>query len=154
MAIFSAPFIHRSWRTPELSLLSFPGPWLSLDTPNAVHTALQVVHCSPSTDTGCSLNCHSLGITKRPTWCSCQPQEVLQQPATLQTRTPLLPLPCTPPAPAPGPLNSFKQPGMDLWDWQERSPEQGKPCLAVIKLCHRAGCRQKGTHNGIRIVIN
>lgn len=38
--------------------------------------------------------------------------------------------------------------------WQARSPVWGNSRLAIIKLRSCAGYRQKGTRNGIRIVIN
>ena len=119
-------------------------------------------HPLPRAATCCSPNCHSLGITARPSspaLCSCQlervpPWSVTPADGGGARYGGLSPPPLSTPTTITRPLNALKQLGVDLRDWEKRSPQLGKSHLAVIKLCHHAGGRQKGTHNGIRIVIN
>lgn len=137
--------IHRSWQIPELCPPPTPTP-SPAQAPACVliPPGLSIQLCRLCFAPPARPHSTVLIVTH---WASpCVP---CSEPATLQTREPPLPAP----PPPLGPLN-FKQLGIDLQDWQERSPRQGKPGLAVIKLCHCAGCRQKGTHNGIRLVIN
>ena len=165
--ISSEPLKHKPWQITDLLLSLPPLDSACLWSPPASPRQLCRLHTAPSAPSSHMLQSY-LSLTRHhsTSLTSCPVQLPTGESAAVVSHScrwgggggarygGLSPPPLSTPTTITRPLNALKQLGVDLRDWEKRSPQLGKSHLAVIKLCHHAGGRQKGAHNGIRIVIN